>query len=135
VQEMLSGSNAEWLENILGDDGEPVPPQWKRFLESEPEESGKPVVATSGNGELSSGNKQNRVDALLKAYRELGHLYANINPLGSYMPPNLRYAWITQHGIGRELDPSSYGLDESDMDKLYDAPESFPKPRATSGKL
>jgi 2-oxoglutarate dehydrogenase E1 component len=131
VQEMLSGSNAEWLENILGDDGEPVPPQWKRFLESEPEESGKPVVATSGNGELSSGNKQNRVDALLKAYRELGHLYANINPLGSYMPPNLRYAWITQHGIGRELDPSSYGLDESDMDKLYDAPESFPKPRAT----
>ncbi|MDT8299493.1 MAG: thiamine pyrophosphate-dependent enzyme, partial [Spirochaetaceae bacterium] len=131
MQEILSGSNAEWLENILGEDGEPVPTQWKALLDSETIGINRRVVTASESGERSNENKQNRVNALLKAYRELGHLYANINPLGSYMPPNLRYAWITQHGTGRELDPASYGLDESDMDKLYDAPESFPKPQAT----
>ena len=76
-------------------------------------------------------DKQHRVDGLVNAYRELGYLYAGINPLGSYMPPNLRYAWITQTGIGRELDLATYGLNEGDLDKVFVAPWSFETPRAS----
>ncbi|MCK5250108.1 MAG: multifunctional oxoglutarate decarboxylase/oxoglutarate dehydrogenase thiamine pyrophosphate-binding subunit/dihydrolipoyllysine-residue succinyltransferase subunit, partial [Spirochaetaceae bacterium] len=87
--------------------------------------------APTGNVELHARDKQHKVDALVEAYRELGHLYAHINPLGSYMPPNLRYAWITQHGIGRELDPAAYDLIDSDLDEVFSAPISFDPPRAT----
>jgi 2-oxoglutarate dehydrogenase E1 component len=46
------------------------------------------------------------------------------------MPPNLRYAWITQQGIGRELDPSAYGLTDADMNRVFTAPLSFDPPQA-----
>lgn len=133
MQEILSGSNAAWLESLLEDGEGTASTEWKRVLESGP----VPPVQTSGEVSASADtrqsvrDKQHKVDALVEAYRELGHLYAHINPLGSYMPPNLRYAWITQHGIGRELDPATYELTESDLDQVFTAPVSFDPPRAT----
>jgi len=121
VRDILTGDNAAWLEDVAAD------PRWRGALEGTDLGAGPSGVAPPESAEQ---DKQHRVDDLVDAYRELGHLYARINPLGSYMPPNLRYAWITQHGVGRELDPSTYGLDESDMDRVFAAPASFDPPRA-----
>lgn len=136
MREIFSGSNAAWLEDILlkGNE-EGVPAAWKTVMDSESSASAPaspPAPApVHGDGRARYQDKQHRVDSLVNAYRELGHLYAKINPLGSYMPPNLRYAWIRQTGIGRELDPAVYGLGEEDMDKVFSAPWSFDTPRAS----
>lgn len=127
MREILSGTNAAWLEDVLEGSGAAVSPEWRKVLNSAPVAASAPT----GNVELHARDKQHKVDALVEAYRELGHLYAHINPLGSYMPPNLRYAWITQHGIGRELDPAAYDLIDSDLDEVFTAPISFDPPRAT----
>lgn len=133
MREILSGSNAAWLESLLEDDDGTVSREWKQVLESDPQPAFRSSTdaASSADTDQSAREKQHKVDALVEAYRELGHLYAHINPLGSYMPPNLRYAWITQHGIGKELDPATYGLTESDLDQVFTAPVSFDPPRAT----
>ena len=119
---MLSGSNAAWLENLLDDSDAGTALEWKGLLESAgPAETLQPV----------SKEKQHKVNALVEAYRNLGHLYAHINPLGSYMPPNLRYAWVTQHGIGKELDLQTFGLCESDLGETFDTPLDFESTRAS----
>ncbi len=117
MHEILSGSNATWLENLLEESSGVVSTEWKKILEP--------------GTDVPAGDKQHKVNALVEAYRGLGHLYAHINPLGSYMPPNLRYAWVTQHGIGKELDPSTYGLTESDLDEEFNTPKSFDIPRSS----
>lgn len=131
MSDYLSGSNAAWLEDVLEGTEGSVPKEWESLLEkAAPARTpgGDPIPA-AGSADAAH-DRQHRVDALVEAYRELGHLYAKINPLGSYMPPNLRYAWITQHGIGKELDPATYGLTESDLDEVFSAPSSFDPPRA-----
>ncbi len=132
MREYLSGTNAAWLEDFLEGSERNAPSEWKNLLDSAPgkhgDDSGGTVAVAHPAHEAH--DRQHRVDALIEAYRELGHLYAKINPLGSYMPPNLRYSWITQHGIGKELDPATYGLKESDLDDAFSAPVSFDPPRA-----
>jgi len=125
---MLSGSNAAWLENLLEDTDTGVSPEWKGLLESAGQAEAVPPVSRERN---CSGDKQHKVNALVEAYRSLGHLYAHINPLGSYMPPNLRYAWVTQHGIGKELDLQTFGLNESDLGETFDTPLDFESSRAS----
>jgi len=126
MREFLSGSDTLWLEDLLK--GSENLSEWKRLLETDTD-------TDRDTGKLSavdkSKDRQHRVDALVETYRELGHLYASINPLGSYMPPNLRYAWITQQGIGKELEPLTYGLGDSEMEEVFIAPASFNPPRAT----
>jgi len=126
VHEFLSGTDTLWLENLL--EGSKNLPEWEKILDTFTDTDKK-------TDRLSTADKnkdlQHRVDALVETYRELGHLYAAINPLGSYMPPNLRYAWITQQGIGKELEASTYGLSDSEMEEVFIAPASFNPPRAT----
>jgi len=126
MREFLSGSNTIWLEDLLeSNDG---PSEWGKILKEVQsiERDTEKINAADKNKD-----RQHRVDALVETYRELGHLYAAINPLGTYMPPNLRYAWITQQGIGKELEPSTYGLGEIEMEEVFVAPTSFNPPRAT----
>jgi 2-oxoglutarate dehydrogenase E1 component len=133
VREILSGSNAAWLEDVIINGDKSVTREWNNVLDSAalPANRTNEDVGVLTAVEQSAMAKQHQVDALVEAYRELGHLYAHINPLGSYMPPNLRYAWITQHGIGKELDPATYGLTDADLDDVFSAPVSFDPPRAT----
>lgn len=149
---IFSGSNASWLEEISKEHSGETSSHWSKSiseaeheLEGYARKSAEPITPKSTDSRPSTDkitgtakpdisrirDKQHRVDALVDAYRELGHLYANINPLGAYMPPNLRYAWITQQGIGKELDPAAYGLDEEDMDTRFSAPTSFHPPVAS----
>jgi 2-oxoglutarate dehydrogenase complex dehydrogenase (E1) component-like enzyme len=50
-----------------------------------------------------SADKQSRVDALLWAFRDVGAIYADLNPLGGYETPEMRYMRITVEGAFESL--------------------------------
>ena len=79
----------------------------------------------------SSGDKQAKVDSLLWAYRDIGALYANTNPLGAYETPEMRYMRITVQGVAEGLRLDAHGLTEADLDTEFYAggffePERMP---------
>jgi Pyruvate/2-oxoglutarate dehydrogenase complex, dihydrolipoamide acyltransferase (E2) component, and related enzymes len=55
----------------------------------------------------SDAVKEAAVAQLIEAYRERGHLVANLDPLGSARPPQ------------PELDPATHGLTEADLDRRF----------------
>ncbi len=63
--------------------------------------------------------KQGRVDSLVWAYRDVGYLYANLNPLHGYLPPELEYLAKTVEGAYGSLEPQSFGLTEEDLDTEF----------------
>ncbi len=65
------------------------------------------------------GDKQGRVESLIWAYRDVGAIYAKLNPLGRYETPEMRYLRITVEGAFENLSLKAYGLDESDLDTVF----------------
>jgi 2-oxoglutarate dehydrogenase E1 component len=75
-------------------------------------------VATNGNGALAQGVsdaavRQDRVDALVRAYRVRGHMIAKIDPLGLPRPTQA------------ELDPEFYELTGYDLDRKFSSRTIF----------
>ena len=67
-----------------------------------------------------TSNKQELVNRLIRAYRNSGYLYANLNPLGDYSTPGLRYLRAIVEGHLHDLSRiESFGLSESDMDTEF----------------
>ncbi|HKK48163.1 MAG TPA: hypothetical protein VJ932_03660, partial [Alkalispirochaeta sp.] len=64
-------------------------------------------------------DKQGRVDALLWAYRDVGAIYADLNPLGNYETPEMRYMRITVEGAFESLSLEAFGLGEEDLDTEF----------------
>jgi len=64
--------------------------------------------AASQPAPASAPAKQRLVDALVRAYRDLGHLGADLDPFGRERP------------CPQTLTPQGHGLDESDLDASFD---------------
>ncbi len=87
-----------------------------------------PVVAASPGGTLDTALidaqhvlKQSRVDELLAAYREIGYLHADLNPLRGYVTPGLA---LLRESVGGEypaLSPAAFGLGDEDLDTEFSA--------------
>ena len=108
-------------------DSNSVAPEWREYFERMQIEpiatNGKPAQQWS-NGfvdrrKKTDESKQGSVDRLVWAYREVGFLYANINPLGSYLMPDLKYLIKTIEGPYGSLSIQDFGLEESDLDKNF----------------
>ncbi len=67
--------------------------------------------------------KQRHVDALITAYRDIGVLYANINPLYQYETRDMQYLRLTTRGVTVGLDLEKFQLDKTDLDRLFYAGE------------
>jgi len=65
--------------------------------------------------------KQSRVNSLLWAYRDVGYIHADINPLREYSTPDLRYMFYTMEGTYEGLSLKEFGLSEDDLDTEFDA--------------
>jgi 2-oxoglutarate dehydrogenase E1 component len=86
------------------------------------------VPATKTIAHLGAGSvdfKQSRVNSLIWAYRDIGYIYAELNPLGKYMPEQLKYMYITMQGNFQSLDYTKFGLSEEDLDKEFKAGHYF----------
>ncbi len=107
----------EWKRNRTS-----VPEQWQRFFEDfDGDETGTPTespsVETSAAGSYTY--KQGRVNSLIWAYRDVGYIHADINPLHGYMPKELWYVYKTIEGNYESLSLKEFGLSEEDMDSEF----------------
>ncbi|HEY8945894.1 MAG TPA: thiamine pyrophosphate-dependent enzyme, partial [Polyangiaceae bacterium] len=73
----------------------------------------QPARAASANGVLDMAVRQDRVDALVRAYRVRGHMIAKIDPLGLPRPDQA------------ELDPEFYQLTGDDLDRNFSSRTIF----------
>jgi 2-oxoglutarate dehydrogenase E1 component len=124
---------AAWME-----DPGSVGPEWQEYFRSIElnggQESEKTVTARrpGGSGGSTSfighapgpnlkpaGDKQSRVESLLWAYRDVGAIYARINPLEAYETPAMRYMRITVEGAFDNLSLDAFGLGEDDLDTEF----------------
>ncbi|MGI9256453.1 MAG: 2-oxoglutarate dehydrogenase E1 component [Salinispira sp.] len=67
----------------------------------------------------SHAYKQSRVNAMIWAFRDVGYLYANLNPLDGYITPDLWYMMFSVEGNYEKLTPEEFGLSESDLDTVF----------------
>ena len=54
--------------------------------------------------------RQSRVDSLLWAYRDVGYLYAHLNPLGGDYGPTHDYLNRTSPDVYEKLTPKDFGI-------------------------
>ncbi len=110
----------------LADPGS-VDPSWQQFfrgfdlgVQSAPAGEGAATLHGAAADKLTAAlRKQGKVDALIYQYRDIGHLAADLDPLGTRrpFPPSLAL--------------ESFGLSESDLDELFDV-ELLPLKRPSS---
>ena len=120
--EYIDALYQEWLENP-----DSLETQWQRFFEGfhlgyrpsvAVDQQQLPPAIVRGSLALTSGQapaKQSRIDALIYHYRDIGHLAADLDPLGTRRP------------FPEDLTLQSFGLNESDLDQLFD-PGRLPLP-------
>ncbi len=131
-----------------------VPAEWQRYFQAFDRDNG--AAAAAGNGQpadapaplagvagpagaaigaadqLSAARaayKQSRVNALIWAYRDVGYIYADLNPLKNYSTPELRYLYYTMQANYEKLSLSAFGLTDEDMDQEFSSGGYFDPPR------
>ncbi|MBB5216810.1 2-oxoglutarate dehydrogenase E1 component [Parapusillimonas granuli] len=138
----LFGSNAPYVEELYEsylDNPGSVPDKWRQYfdqLQNQPAADGKettrdqahaPVIESfaqrakanafvvrAQEPDLSVASKQVYVQSIIAAYRSLGSRLADLDPLKRQDRP-----------VIPELDPSSYGLTEADLDQVYAATNTY----------
>jgi 2-oxoglutarate dehydrogenase E1 component len=74
--------------------------------------------------------KQSRVDSLLWAYRDVGYLYARLNPLVSGFSPTHSYLQEQPRETYEQLTLEEFGLSEADLDTVFSAGRAMKPARA-----
>ncbi|MFM2343764.1 MAG: 2-oxoglutarate dehydrogenase component [Pseudomonadota bacterium] len=133
----LFGSNAPYVEELYEAyllNPSSVPQEWRTHFDSMQHDASKntakdiahtpiinafaeraksgPIVNVSEDPEI--GKKRISVQQITAAYRSVGCRWANLDPLHRQERPNIP-----------DLDPSFYGLTESDMDKVYSTGNTY----------
>ena len=124
----LNSASLSFVEGLYEDflnDPASVPPDWQEYFRLQPEAQGgetglrfRPAFRPSsifhgapmdrGVAEGSgSGNVQDRVSQLMRAYRWRGHMIADLDPLGQPRP------------VPPELDPAFYKFTASDLERKF----------------
>lgn len=122
-------ANIPYLETLFKDWQQvksSVDPQWSDFFERLDErldeaQPGDTHQKTDRSADMVY--KQSRVDSLLWAYRDVGYLYAKLNPLGEYL--------ISEQNTYEELSPKSFGLAEQDLELEFSAGRALQPSRAS----
>jgi 2-oxoglutarate dehydrogenase E1 component len=123
---MNSFENVSYLENLFtawkqGDLA--VDGAWQEVFSS----------VAGGDSRNENGNvscSQNKIDGLIRAFRESGYRHASLNPLGGDYNESHGYLPLSEHESDFEsLDLASFGLGDADMDAEFFAGESMNPPR------
>ena len=113
-----------WLSNPAA-----VPPDWREYFEGLNRGAGAaaPTPATSAPVQATSMAaalhvyKQSRVNELIWAYRDIGYLQADLNPLRGYVTPGMAKLRDSVGGDYRELSLNEFDLNEDDLDLEFSA--------------
>jgi 2-oxoglutarate dehydrogenase E1 component len=104
---VFAAANSEYLEALyqqFRQDPALVPAEWQAFFQ------GFEMAMCPRSCQASAfAHKQGQVTALIEAYRSLGHLVADTDPLGEPKPPH------------PDLALPAFGLTDADLDGVFDA--------------
>ena len=121
---VLSAANLPWLEELHAawrrDPGS-VDARWDELFREE--ESTLLLKRSAGEAKLVSSDlvyKQSRVDSLIWSYRDVGYLYAHLNPLASAAGEQKNYYTEPAHTY-EQLTLAEFGLSEADLDTEFSA--------------
>jgi len=123
----LSAVNLSWLEELheaWERDSRSVDNSWDEvFREEESTQVLQESIEGSGAPPLVSSDmvyKQSRVDSLIWSYRDVGYLYAHLNPLAPAEGEQQNYYTEPAHNY-EQLTLAEFGLTEEDLDKEFSA--------------
>jgi 2-oxoglutarate dehydrogenase E1 component len=103
----FSGANAEYIDQLyeaFQDSPESVSPEWRSFFYGFEHAAGDTMPGQQPSLPQDGAEPQTGIERLIMAYRMLGHLQADIDPLG-----------LMERKRSKELTPAYYGLDDSVM--------------------
>ena len=80
-----------------------------------------PGIHADSDGSSMQVYRQSRVNSLLWAYRDVGYIHADINPLRGYTTPEMWYMYYTMEGTYESLELKEFGLAENDLDTEFSA--------------
>jgi 2-oxoglutarate dehydrogenase E1 component len=129
---ILSSVDIPWIEELHQQwmaDPSSVAPEWNEFFQKQ--ESSHIALKRRGGAVASDGPiptdmafKQSRVDSLLWGYRDVGYLYAHLNPLAPAEGEQKNYYAEPAHTY-EQLTLSEFGLSESDLQSEFWAGSVF----------
>jgi 2-oxoglutarate dehydrogenase E1 component len=103
----FSGANAEYIDQLYEaflDSPDSVPPEWRSFFYGFEHGAGGSEPRAGAAGGFAAPDHRiephSAIERLIQAYRMLGHLYADIDPLG-----------LMERQRPKELTPDYYGID------------------------
>ena len=94
-----------------------------------------PATAYTDGTDANLVYKQSRVNSLIWAHRDVGYIHADLNPLGNYSTPELKYMYITMEGTYESLRLEDFGLTEEDLDREFFTGGYFEPKRAPLRRL
>ena len=98
-------------------------PTWRDY----PNRLRRRKLPPPGGGGKEASSKQGRLNALLWGYRDVGYIFADLNPLGDYITTELKYLFSTMRGSVESLEPEAFGFSEEDMDREFRPGRFFPE--------
>lgn len=107
----LEGLYQEWEE-----DPQTVPQAWDHFFSHTLPQQAK-ISQPQEIDQLTY--KQSRVNSLIWAYRDVGYIFADLNPLGNYRTPELEYMYLTMKGVYQNLELEDFKLEQEDLDRMF----------------
>ena len=113
--------NLSYVEQLYEEwrkDRNAVSSDWDQFF-SGTHENTPELVATPPSSPQTAQYKQGRVDSLIWAYRDVGYLYARLNPLVGYYSADLLFMNEQDQEIYETLTLREFGLDEKDLETVF----------------
>ncbi len=108
----MFANSLEYMETLLSGRGDT-----ERILENRPEDYAV-IPAAPGAADVREF-KQGRVDSMVWAFRDIGFLYAGLNPLGEEYERDFTRLPEYREGSYHRLAPEEFGLSEEDLDTEF----------------
>jgi len=117
-------NNVPYIENLCREwetDPSAVGAAWDAYFRETTGPSGMSSQAVTQAGAVNMAYRQSRVDSLLWAYRDIGYLYAHLNPLDRDDQPNHDYLHRDDAVAYEKLTLDEFGIPKEDMDTVFSA--------------
>jgi len=108
---------------------EALDPVWRDFFQQQAPEA-RPNQGPPETQKSDMIFRQGRVDSLLWAYRDIGYLYARLNPLGGNRGREHDYLQRSNGNTYERLSPQDFGLRQEDLDTVFSAGRAMRPARA-----
>jgi 2-oxoglutarate dehydrogenase E1 component len=123
-------SYIETLYSIWEKNPDAVDAAWRDHFQQQQNPEAQPSQTLLDADKCDMAFQQSRVDSLLWAYRDIGYLYARLNPLGANHGREHDYLHRSAADAYERLSPKDFGLAHADPDTVFSAGRAMKPARA-----